>query len=180
MTFELMLFYGLMAGALGSAGLALVSRSTTTAARALGVCALCVALVEALLLRAPVVGVALLVALAAGAAPLLMLVARRVGPVEAGSRAWSWRAVARWTAVAALVAVFVFVLVGTLARQYLWYGRALSLGSTFGDAASVGAAWVEHDAPLIVILPLFVLAAVLSASAALGARSGAPRARPEG
>lgn len=101
---------------------------------------------------APMPGVLLMVVLAGAAVPALQAVQ---GAEE--------RAGGRWWRVAACVGVagVATALVSTWARQYVWTGRELGAGSTFGTAEALGATWGEAYAPALVAGLLVVLVATL-------------------
>jgi len=108
-------------------------------------------------MMAPAVAAVQLVALAGAAIAAL----RVVGEEKAAG--WQGRGS---VAIGSLgLAALALVLVGTWARQYVWTGRELPPGSTFGSAAALGLAWSEAHAPalLAALLGLLLVAIVATA-----------------
>jgi NADH:ubiquinone oxidoreductase subunit 6 (subunit J) len=130
-----------------------------TAMRALRVCLVAsgCAYVQVM---APVVGVVQVVVLAGAAALALQGLADDRGAEEAkaagGGGRGPWR----------LLGGLALVLVSTWARQYVWTGRELAPGSSFGTAAAVGAAWAEAYAPALVAGLLVLMVAAIAGSQA--------------
>lgn len=98
-----------------------------------------------------------LVALAGAAIAALRLVA---GETEAG-----WQRKGLVAAGLVGLAGLALVLVGTWARQYVWTGRELAPGSSFGSAGALGMAWSEAHAPALVAALLALLVAAIVATA---------------
>jgi len=155
----LALFFVIAAVALAAGVLVVAARSSVTAMRALRVCLVAsgCAYVQVM---APVVGVVQVVVLAGAAALALQGLADDRGGGEARPR-WWWRA-----GPLALLGGLALVLVSTWARQYVWTGRELAPGSTFGTAAAVGAAWAEAYAPALVAGLLVLMVAAIAGSQA--------------
>ncbi len=110
-------------------------------------------------MMAPGVAAVQLVALA-GAAIAALRVVKDEG---AGEKAWQGRGL---LAIGALgLVALALVLVGTWARQYVWTGRELPPGSSFGSVAALGLAWSEAHAPalLAALLALLLVAIVTTA-----------------
>lgn len=102
-----------------------------------------------------------LVALAGAAVAALRVAV--VGPAESGESGWQ----RRWPVVVAVagLAGLALVLVGTWARQYVWTGRELAPGSSFGSAGALGLAWSEAHAPALLAALLALLVAAIVAAA---------------
>ena len=154
--------YALVALAGGLA--VLLARRPETALRGLlaSLLAGCCAYVQ---MMASAVAMVQLVALAGAAIAALRLVMTG-GPSETGEigvrSAWRGRGfvAAGLVGIAALALVFV----GTWARQYVWTGRELGPGSSFGSAAALGLAWSEAHAPaLLAALLALLVAAIVTA-----------------
>ncbi|MCB9751620.1 MAG: hypothetical protein H6713_16730 [Myxococcales bacterium] len=165
---ELVAFFVLTAVALGAAALAIVGASRpgrhALAIRALTVGALCVAAVEASMLHALVTGVAAVIAIAVvGAAAL-----RSVAGAELETDGGGWT---RWISPLLAALLIVYVLIGTIARQFVWFGRPLPAGAEFGSPAAVGVSLAQEGAALVIAAPLLVLGAILAALVALDART---------
>jgi hypothetical protein len=108
-------------------------------------------------MMAPGVAAVQLVALAGAAIAALRIVKDEEG------KAWQGRGL---LAIGALgLAALALVLVGTWARQYVWTGRELPPGSSFGSVAELGLAWSEAYAPalLAALLTLLLVAIVTMA-----------------
>lgn len=108
-------------------------------------------------MMAPAVAAVQLVALAGAAIAAL----RVVGEEKAAG--WQGRGL---VAIGSLgLAALALLLVGTWARQYVWTGRELPPGSTFGSAAALGLAWSEAYAPTLVAALLGLLLVAIVATA---------------
>jgi NADH:ubiquinone oxidoreductase subunit 6 (subunit J) len=143
-------FVATAAAALAAAVWTIAARTPEAAARALRVCLLAAACAYAQVL-APALAAVVVVVLVGAAG--LGLAGLGAGPEEPGSR-W-WRA-----GSLALIAGLALVLVGTWARQYVWTGKDLAPGSTFGSAAGLGAALVGHAPAVIGGLLVLAVAAI--------------------
>lgn len=146
--------YALVALAGGLA--VLLARRPETALRGLSV-ALLAATCAYVQMMAPAVAAVQLVALAGAAVAAL----RSLGAEKPAG----WQG--RWSVAIGLggLAALALVLVGTWARQYVWTGRELPPGSSFGSAAALGLAWSEAHAPalLAALLALLLVAIVTTA-----------------
>ncbi len=163
-------FFGLTVACIATAGLGLVLATGRTrfspaaSARCFVGCVLGLALLEATLLEAVSAGVAAVMAIAVVVG--LVLESAGAGVKPARRRPWLRPAL---VGVAAAGALFVYVLVGTLARQYLWYGRPLGASSEFGAPTALGAALATEAPELVVLAPVLILAAVLGARLSVSA-----------
>ena len=108
---------------------------------------------------APGVAALQLVALA-GAAIAALRIVKDEGGDGAAWLGWGSRVIGSLGLV-----LLALVLVGTWARQYVWTGRELPPGSSFGSVAALGLAWSEAYAPalLAALLALLLVAIVTTA-----------------
>ncbi len=109
-------------------------------------------------MMASAVAVVQLVALAGAAIAALRLVA-------AGEAETAWQRKGLVAAGLVGLAGLALVLVGAWARQYVWTGRELAPGSSFGSAGALGVAWSEAHAPALVAALLALLVAAIVATA---------------
>ncbi len=158
-------FFGLTVVCIATAGVGLVVATGRTrfspgaASRWFVVCVLGVALLEAILLEAVSAGVAAVMAIAVVVGLVLDLAGARSTRDAARPR----RVLASALGVAVAGALFVYVLVGTLARQFLWYGRPLGADSEFGAPAALGAALAAEAPELVVLAPVLIVVVILGA-----------------
>jgi len=153
-TVTLVVFFGIAAVALAAGVMVVVARSAATAARALRVCLIASACAFVQVM-APMLAVLQVVVLAGAAAVAIEGLGERGGAPEK----WWWRA-----GLCGLVGALGLLLVSTWARQYVWAGRELAPGSTFGTAAAVGTVVVEAYAPALIAGLLVVLVAAIAGS----------------
>lgn len=146
-------FFVIAAVALAAGVMVVAARSTAMAARALRVCLIASACAFVQVM-APMLAVLQGVVLAGAA----VVAVQGLGE-ERGAEKWWWRA-----GLVGLVGALALLLVSTWARQYVWTGRDLAPGSTFGSAAAVGVVMVEAYAPAVVAGLLVVLVAAIAGS----------------
>jgi NADH:ubiquinone oxidoreductase subunit 6 (subunit J) len=109
-------------------------------------------------MMAPAVAAVQLVALAGAAIA-------SVKSVKDGDEGGAWQGRGSRVIGALGLGALALVLVGTWARQYVWTGRELPPGSSFGSFAELGLAWSEAHAPalLAALLALLLVAIVTTA-----------------
>lgn len=148
----LVVFFVIAAVALAAGVMVVAARSTAMAARALRVClvASACAFVQVM---APMLAMLQVVVLAGAA----VVAVQGLGEQRGAAEKWWWRA-----GLIGLVGALALLLVSTWARQYVWTGRELTPGSTFGSAAAVGVAMVEAYTPAVLAGLLVVLAAAIA------------------
>lgn len=156
----LVVFFVIAAVALAAGVMVVAARSTAMAARALRVClvASACAFVQVMAPMAAVLQVVVL----AGAA---VVAVQGLGEARAADERWWWRA-----GLVGLVGALALLLVSTWARQYVWTGRDLAPGSSFGTAAAFGVVVVEAYAPAVAAGLLVVLVAAIAGSQSGGHR----------
>jgi len=148
----LVVFFVIAAVALAAGVMVVAARSTAMAARALRVClvASACAFVQVM---APMPAMLQVVVLAGAA----VVAVQGLGEERGAAEKWWWRA-----GLIGLVGALALLLVSTWARQYVWTGRELAPGSTFGSAAAVGVAMVEAYMPAVLAGLLVVLVAAIA------------------
>ena len=148
----LVVFFVIAAVALAAGVMVVAARSTAMAARALRVClvASACAFVQVM---APMLAMLQVVVLAGAA----VVAVQGLGEQRGAAEKWWWRA-----GLIGLVGALALLLVSTWARQYVWTGRELAPGSTFGSAAAVGVAMVEAYTPAVLAGLLVVLVAAIA------------------
>lgn len=152
-----LIFAGYAAVALAGGLAVLLARRPETALRGLFVSLLAGTCAYVQMMASAVAALQLVALAGAAVAGLRAALPGSAAPEEA---AWQRRG----TIAAALagLAGLALVLVGTWARQYVWTGRELAPGSSFGSAGALGLAWGEAHAPalLAALLALLVTAIV--------------------
>ena len=149
----LVVFFAIAAVALIAGVMVVAARSTEVAARALRVCLIASACAYVQVMAT--VPALLQVVVLAGAAAVAL---QGPGDERGAPEKWWWRA-----GLLAPVGALGLLLVSTWARQYVWTGRELAPGSSFGTAAAFGAAVAEAYAPALLAGLLVVLVAAIAA-----------------
>lgn len=135
----------------------LLARRPETALRGLLVSLLAGTCAYVQMMASAVAAVQLVALVGAAIAALRLVVAGEARP--------AWRSRGFVVVVLIGLAALALVLVGTWARQYVWTGRELPPGSSFGSAAALGQAWSEAHAPALLAALLALLVAAIVAAA---------------
>lgn len=138
----------------------LLARRPETALRGLLVSLLAGTCAYVQMMASAVAAVQLVALVGAASAALRLAVSGESGEARA---AWQSRGFVALGLVG--LAALALVLVGTWARQYVWTGRELPPGSSFGSAAALGQAWSEAHAPALLAALLALLVAAIVAAA---------------